>query len=108
LTTGKKIDSKAGFFESRWTGTITMEQTTSGITGTSQRHVTVSFNNALPTVHRDVETTETDFTDDKGTGSETFHSEMIIEGKKIGTSDCSGSGKTELHAVDIDEDGNYY
>ena len=91
-----------------WSGTITMEQSMSGILGTSERHVTVSFNNALPTLHRDSETTETDFTDNKGTGSETFEGETIIEGKKVGRSSCSGSGKTELHIVDIDGDGNYY
>ena len=102
-------DNPGPHLENRyWSGTITMEQSTSGIVGTSQRHVTVSFNNALPTLNRESETGETDFTDNKGTGSETFEGEGVIEGKRIGKSSCSGSGKTELHAVDIDKDGNYY
>ena len=96
------------FEERRWTGTITFEQRSSSITGTSERYVTVNFNSAWPTLHRDgVTTTDFNFTDDKGTGSETFHAEARIEGKLIGTTDCQGSGQTELHIVDIDNESYY-
>lgn len=93
---------------SRWTGTITMEVRYSGITGTSERKVTVHFADALPTLHRNIETTDLTFTDDKGTGSVTYHADLIIEGKKMGTTDCQGSGESELHEVVIDEHEQVY
>jgi hypothetical protein len=63
----------------------------------------------LPTLHRDDETTDLDnFTDDKGTGSVTFHKEMFMVGKKWLTTDCSGSGKSELHEVVVNEEANTY
>ena len=97
------------FFEDRrWTGTLTLDEKYTGITGTSERHVTVTFNNALPTLHRDdVDDPTVNFTDDKGTGSETYHGEMIIEGKKFGVTDCSSSGQAELHIVDMNDEDYY-
>lgn len=93
---------------SRWSGTITFEERYTGITGKSERHVSASFINALPTLHRNIETTDFNFTDDKGTGSVTYHGETIIDGKKFGTTDCQGSGQTELHEVVVDETDNVY
>ena len=93
---------------SKWTGTITLEESYTGITGNSQRKVSVSFIDALPTLHRNIETTDLTFTDDKGRGSVTYHGEMIIGGKKMGITDCQGSGETELHEVVIDEEDNTY
>lgn len=90
----------------RWTGEITMEEITilsaPGLTGKSERHAHASFTNALPTMYRDVETTDLNFTDDKGTGTYTYHSEATLSGIK-GCTNCEGSGEAELHAVTIRE-----
>src|SRR5688572_8011307 len=94
--------------ESHWTGTLTLEEKYTGIMGTSERHVTVNFSNALPTLYRDDETADLDFTDDKGRGSVTYHAESFINGKKVGTTDCEGTGKSELHEVAIDEESMTY
>ena len=103
--------SKRVFEERRWTGTVTLDEKYTGITGTSERHVTATFNNALPTLHRDETGIDPDdptavdhFTDNKGTGSETYHGETIIGGKKVIEADCSGSGQAELHQVDINDE----
>ncbi len=98
---GKNIYNRV--FDSRWTGTVTCEEIFSAITGTSERHVMASFNNALPTLYRDDETTDLNFTDDKGTGSVTFHAEG-----KFGVTNCEGSGQTELHWVVVEEEDNIY
>ena len=96
---------KKVFEDRRWTGTLTLDEKYTGITGTSERHVTVTFNNALPTLHRDgVVDPTVGFTDDKGTGRETYHGETIIGGKKVIDVDCSGSGQAELHQVDINDE----
>ena len=95
--------------ESRWSGHITMEESFTGDIGTSKRKVSVSFVDALPTLWRDDETTDLDnFTDDKGTGSATFHGESFIGGKKWKTTNCNGSGKSELHEVMVNEEDNTY
>lgn len=95
--------------ESRWSGTITMEESFTGEIGTSQRHVTVSFVDALPTLNRDDGTTYIyNFTDDKGTGSVTSHAETFVGGKKWTTTDCSGGGRSELHEVVVNEEDNTY
>jgi hypothetical protein len=55
---------------SRWTGTVTYEEITNisnaAYTATAERHITANFTNALPTMYRDDETTDLNFTDDKG------------------------------------------
>ena len=75
--------------ESRWTGHIKMEEKTTisaqSWTAESIRTVQASFMNALPTLFRDDNTTDLDFTDDKGTGSHTFHGEETIGGRKCVT-----------------------
>src|SRR6266542_3778721 len=102
----KKIEPIA-----RWTGTITKEETTiisaAGWTGKSERHVHASFTNALPTMYREDETSDLDFTDDKGTGTHTYHDEATLSGIK-GCTDCEGSGPAELHSVVIREWDNTY
>ncbi len=110
----QEIIPKVVFEERRWTGTLTLDQKYTGKTGMSERHVTVTFNNTLPTLHRDKtgidpgDPTAVDhFTDDKGTGSETYHDEAMIAGKKIGMTDASGSGQSQLNIVDIN-DQDYY
>ncbi|MGH2553338.1 MAG: hypothetical protein ACRDEB_06450, partial [Chitinophagaceae bacterium] len=78
---------------SRWTGTLVLDQKYEGNIGTSERHVKVTFINALPTLDRDgpdqgiidpdsvtlngQDTTryDLDFTDDKGSGNVTYHAE---------------------------------
>ncbi|MFZ9386300.1 MAG: hypothetical protein ACO25B_00340 [Chitinophagaceae bacterium] len=91
-----------------WTGTLTLEEKYTGITGWGERKMTVTFSNAQPTLYREVETTDLNFTDNKGTGSHTHHGEEIIGGKKISITDCQGSGPSELHAVVINEEDNVY
>ncbi len=102
-------------FENRyWSGTLTLDEIYTGQTGKSERHVTVNFSNTLPTLHRDESsllpgdpTAVDHFTDDKGTGSETYHDEAIIAGKKIGMTDASGSGQSQLNIVDINDEDYY-
>lgn len=96
---------------SRWTGEITMQEITiisvPGWTGKSERNVHASFINALPTLYRDDETTDLNFTDDKGPGSHSFHGEATLAGRTCVT-DCQGSGKAELHTVVVNEGTNTY
>jgi hypothetical protein len=92
----------------QWTGTLRLVEKYTGSMGISERLVDVSFTDALPTLYRDIDTTDLTFTDDKGTGSVKFHGEQIIEGKLFGTTDCSGSGEAELHEVVIDESDTTY
>ncbi|HET9744434.1 MAG TPA: hypothetical protein VFP97_01910 [Chitinophagaceae bacterium] len=97
--------------ESRWSGHISMEETVTisaeGWTAESKRIVQASFVNALPTLFRDDETTELDFTDDKGTGSHTYHAEETIAGRKCVT-DCVSSARPQLHQVIVDEIDKVY
>lgn len=97
--------------ESRWTGHISMVETVTISAekwiSESKRVVQASFVNALPTLFRDDETTELDFSDDKGTGSHTYHAEETIGGRKCVT-DCISTGKAELHEVVVDETNNIY
>lgn len=107
--TGKKMPRKnPSVNESRWSGQLVLEERFTGLTGNSTRHVTVSFVNALPTLYRDDATTDLNFSDDKGRGNVTYHSESIIGGKKVSITDCEGSGPSELHEVSIDESDNTY
>lgn len=99
---------KLPVLESRWTGKLTLEERYEGLTGISERKVTVNFVNVLPTLGRDNPTPYQDFTDDKGTGSVTFHGDLIMSGKKIGYTDCSGSGQSQLNEVGIDPGENTY
>jgi hypothetical protein len=92
----------------RWTGNLTLEEKYEGPNGTGERHIVVSFHDALPTLYRDTQTTYLYFTDDKGNGSVTYHAEFIINGKKMAVTDCQGSGKSELHSVVVDETENTY
>lgn len=100
----------------RWSGTVTMEQVTifSGpaMSGRADKKIITTFVDALPTMYRNVDMSkpgaaELKFTDDKGKGSYTFHSEVTIGGQK-GTTDCNGSGEAELHAVTINESDHTY
>jgi hypothetical protein len=93
--------------EIRWTGTIKLVQTYSGLIGTSEKHIDLLFTNALPTLYRNVETTDLEFEDDKGTGTCTEHAEVFTTGERgerqdLGTCDCRGDGKSELHEVVVD------
>jgi hypothetical protein len=94
--------------ESKWTGQLTLEERMTGPVGNSTRTIQVRFINALPTLFRNDPTTELNFTDDKGTGSVTFKGESYIGSKKIGITDCQGSGVSELHEVSVDESDNTY
>jgi hypothetical protein len=97
---------------SRWTGTVTFVEiiniTNAAYTATGERHIIASFNDALPTMYRDDDATELNFTDDKGTGSHTFHSEGRFIGGRTCVTDCQSSDKAELHAVVINEEANAY
>lgn len=100
--------------EVRWSGTISVVEKYSGLTGISERHIDVSFDNALPTLNRNIETTDFNFTDDKGTGTVTEHAEVIISrDEKTGREtrekcDCTGNGKSELHEIVINHTEKTY
>ncbi len=94
--------------ESRWTGQLTLEERFTGLSGTSIRTVKVQFTNALPTLYRNDPTTDLDFTDDKGTGTVSYHAEGMIGTRKVSVTDCDGRGKSELHEVVVDERENTY
>lgn len=104
--------------EIRWHGTITVIEKYSGLTGRSERYVSLFFANALPTNYRNIETTDLNFTDDKGTGKVSEYSEFTIRTKDektgvesekvIDRCDCAGQGQSELHEVVIElSDGIY-
>lgn len=105
IISGFQYDARA---QSKWSGSLTLTQKFVGETGKSDRHVEVSFTNALPTLYRNDPTTDLDFTDDKGTGTANYHGEFIIGGKLVSTTDCRGSGQTELHEVVIDPEDSTY
>lgn len=98
--------------EIRWHGTITVIEKFSGLTGRSERYISLFFDNALPTLYRNIETTDLNFTDDKGSGKVSEYSEFTIrtkdektgiESEKVmGRCDCIGNGQSELHEVVID------
>lgn len=100
--TKSRPDSKM-VIESRWTGTVRMEQRQNTVLGPVEMQISATFSGAIPTLHRDVETTDLNFTDDKGTGTVRIHKEAIVEGRKVGETNCTGSGQTELHEVVVDE-----
>lgn len=107
--TGKKIPPvKPVIAESRWTGRLVLEERFTGPSGNSNRKVTVSFINALPTLYRNDTTTDLNFSDDKGTGNVSFHAEGYAGTRKISITDCQGGGKSELHEVVVDEEDNTY
>jgi len=70
IMSGFQYDAKA---QSKWSGTLTLTQKLVWEGGKSDRHVAVSFTNALPTLHRNDPTTDLNFTDDKGTGTANYH-----------------------------------
>src|SRR6266487_345843 len=96
----------------KWTGTVTYESiiihSNAAYNGKVEIHGTASFADALPTMYRDIETTDLNFTDDKGVGSHIVNSEITdMTGKKcVGA--CNGNGQAELHAVVINEETNTY
>jgi len=93
--------------ESKWSGTVSWHKTFSGMTGTSDLRVDVSFNDAVPTMYRNVSTTDLNFTDDKGTGTVKLHNVTTLPGQE-GETNCSTSGLAELHVVSFDEAQNTY
>lgn len=104
--------------EIRWTGTISLVEKSKSIIGASETHVDLSFTNALPTLYRNIETTDLSFTDDKGKGKIQYHAEASMkvvnektgleEEKPLNVCDCSGEGKSELHEVVIDKSKGTY
>src|SRR5215470_6446905 len=86
-----------------WTGSLRLVEKSSGITGTREWNIDVSFSKALPTLNHNVKTTDFNFTDDKGVGYVKDHTEAIIDGKRLGSCTCTGEGQAELHEVVIDE-----
>ncbi|HET9826059.1 MAG TPA: hypothetical protein VFP87_12045, partial [Chitinophagaceae bacterium] len=95
----------------RWTGTVTMEQTTifpgPDMVGRSDKKIFCSFVDALPTMYRDLDESAYKPSDNKGKGSYTLHSEVTLVGQK-GVTDCKGTGEAELHAVTINESDHTY
>jgi hypothetical protein len=89
--------------ERRWTGTLSLHEkmTWPEAGASSERRVDLSFTDALPTLYRDDPTTDLNFTDDKGTGTDIFRSETFKEGIRS-TTTCNGTGPAQLHEVTID------
>ncbi len=96
------------YIERKWSGSMTFVEHYEGKTGHSTRTIMVSFKNALPTLFRNDTTSDLNFTDDKGTGTVNYTAESIIEGKKIGKTDCTGNDYSELHQVIIDLEDSIY
>lgn len=69
--------------EGKWSGTVSLHERYDGITGWSEKWIDVSF------------------TDNIGWGTIKYKDELIIGGKSLGKSDCSGTGSVELWAVEI-------
>jgi hypothetical protein len=91
----------------RWSGTIKSEEivnyTNPSFKGKAERVMVATFKETLPTLYRDeVENTELNFIDDKGTGTHSFHSETSLITLK-GCSHCDVNGQAELHSVIIRE-----
>ncbi len=105
IISGFQYDARA---QSRWSGSLTLNEKVVWEGGKSDRHVEVSFTNALPTLHRNDPTTDLNFTDDKGRGRASLRDELIIGGNVVGTGDCRGSGQTELHEVLFDPKDSSY
>jgi hypothetical protein len=93
--------------ESRWSGSISMEQRATWEFGSSTTVATAYFYDAIPTLYRETDTTDLDFTDDKGTGTVESHGTLIIAGM-TGKSECFGSGQAELHEVVVSEPDKTY
>ncbi|HET9826061.1 MAG TPA: hypothetical protein VFP87_12055 [Chitinophagaceae bacterium] len=95
----------------RWTGTVTMEQTTifpgPDMIGRSDKKIVCTFLDALPTMYRDLDESAYQPSDNKGKGSYSLHSEVTLGGQK-GVTDCNGTGEAELHAVTINESDHTY
>lgn len=120
-TTSKKTTSNPNRLinpEIWWHGTITVIEKYSGLIGRSERYISLFFGKALPTNYRNIETTDINFNDNKGTGKVSEYSEYIIRSKDektgvesekiIDRCDCSGQGQSELHEVVIElRDGIY-
>ncbi|HEX6848669.1 MAG TPA: M15 family metallopeptidase [Chitinophagaceae bacterium] len=117
-SSGPKQPTKSVVPEITWFGTITVFEVYSGLVGKSNRQINLSFTNALPTLYRNIETTDLNFTDDKGTGNVSEHVEVVLISKdeKTGVEkriildecDCKGEGKSELHEVVIDQKEKNY
>jgi len=117
-SSGSGQTTKTAVKEIRWFGTITVFEVYSGLIGKSNRHINLSFTNALPTLYRNIETTDLDFADDKGTGKVSEHVEFVVISKDQKTGiekrtvieecDCKGEGKSELHEVVLDHDEKKY
>ncbi|MEP6617516.1 MAG: hypothetical protein ABJA57_13090 [Ginsengibacter sp.] len=116
-STHKQKNVLSPYFEDRWTGELTLDETiiyaNALYNGKVVKHIHVSFSDVLPTMYREEENsnldpTDLNFTNNKGTGNYTFNGETTrIDGQKC-TLDCSGAGVAELHAVVINEDANTY
>ena len=117
-SSGSKQPTKSVVPEITWFGTITVFEVYSGLVGKSNRQINLSFTNALPTLYRNIETTDLNFTDDKGTGKVSEHVEFTLTTKDektgaekkliIDECDCKGEGKSELHEVVIDQKEKNY
>jgi len=85
-----------------WKGTINLverftgEGTFAGMS--SVAYSDLSFTGAVPTLNRDIDSTNFDFTDDKGTGTVKAHSEWTIAGKKC-ECNCAATDKAQLYEV---------
>ena len=107
----KKANSKINI-GTKWTGTVTRTEiitiSNGAYTGKTEIHGDASFSDALPTMYREDETTDRNFTDDKGPGSHKVNTEMTdITGKKC-TAGCQSIGQAELHSVVINEEAKTY
>lgn len=106
----KKPKKVAG---STWSGTLSMETVTTHknevYVGQGVQKILVSFNGARPTMNRENDDPDLNFTDNKGTGTNYSHgeiTEVLVKRKCIG--DCTGTGEAELHSVIIREWDNTY
>lgn len=98
---------------STWSGTLSLETITNQnngvIVGQSVKKVQVSFIGAQPTMNREDDDPDLNFTDNKGTGSHYSHddfTQVLVKRKCV--ADCSGTGEAELHTVIIREWDNTY
>src|SRR6266498_676587 len=91
----------------QWTGSVNLFEKFTG-TGTfagwmSEKHIDLSFTDAVPTLGRNIQTTNFQFTDDKGTGTIKDHTESTISGP----CNCSGVGTAQLYEVGFHPDNTY-
>lgn len=111
LTSGNNHSAKATrnlIDDSQWTGYLELTEEATFKDGLSTRVVKVNFTNAIPTLNHSNAGINLDFTDDKGSGTASYHAETFVSGKKHIVTDCSGSGKSELHWVEINRSEGIY